>query len=197
LCVIILLKGASLPFLTFFEEKEYTDNISDYKSRNEIVDKAQENIHSLLLTFPEEQPGSMHIEKYMYRESTGIFASTYEILLAYTLNDTDFEKEKERIQEIELETGDTKQSVVYTEDGFNYPAYVTAFESEMVYEYALIDEENNRIICVFCQYTDETIKDAAPEYLPTSFSPEDMPNEIENIYFYNGQLLGKNKMFRM
>ena len=87
--------------------------------------------------------------------------------------------------------GDTvTNSVEYSKKLFAYPAYIAIYASNLSYEYALLDEENNRIIYVYLQMKDANgvIPD---EHLPLEFLGKDMYEnnnwDNPNIYFSKDQ----------
>jgi hypothetical protein len=73
------------------------------------------------------------------------------------LEEDDFEKEIARLSAIEKEikNHDGKKrvnKVMYVEGEYNYPAYITIDGFRDTFEYAMIDKENCRIICVYLTY---------------------------------------------
>ena len=63
------------------------------------------------------------------------------------------------------ENGNT-QKISYISDGFRYPAYVAAYEKGRVYEYALVDDSEKRIICVFYQMKELDENIIGADYMP-------------------------------
>ena len=178
------------PKITSFNVEETITEVKDYKGREILVEKTDEETRGLFMVFPELKYNSMNIEEYFYEKAIGLFGTTYEVVLSYTLDDVEYEKEVKRIKDISLTKNVETHIVTYTTEGFKYPAYVTVFESESVYEYALVDEHNNRIICVFCQYAIENIDKINEDYLPINFTSDYMVDGIDNIYYFEFEYLG-------
>ncbi len=178
------------PKFTSFNVEETITEVKDYKGREILVEKTDEETRGLFMVFPELKYNSMNIEEYFYEKAIGLFGTTYEVVLSYTLDDVEYEKEVKRIKDISLTKNGETHVVTYATKGFKYPAYVTVFESDMVYEYALIDEDCNRIICVFSQYVTDNISKINKDYLPLSFSAEYMNDGIDNIYYFVWEYLG-------
>ena len=149
-----------------------------------LVEFAGSDLDSLLMIFPELEYDSINVEEFLYEECTGLFGSTYEIVISYKLDEVEFEKEVERIAELSLEEEGIEQKIVCASEGFSYPAYVTIFQENQVYEYALVDEENHRIICVCNQFTSEKTVEMNSKYLPVSFQAGDMLYDRKNIYYF-------------
>lgn len=178
------------PMLTSFDVEETITDVKEYKGREMLVENTDEETRSLFMIFPELEYSSIGIESYFYEKAIGLFGTTYEVVLSYTLDEDDYEKEVQRMKDISLTQNGETHIVTYTTEGFKYPAYVTVFESESIYEYALIDEDNNRIICVFSQYTTENIDKINEDYLPINFTADYMMDGIDNIYYFEWEYLG-------
>ena len=178
------------PMLTSFDVEESITDVKEYKGREMLVENTDEETRSLFMIFPELEYNSLNIEEYFYEKAVGLFGTTYEVMLSYTLDDVEYEKEVKRISEITLTQNEQTHKVTYTTEGFKYPAYVTVFEPESIYEYALIDEDNNRIICVFSQYTTENIDKINEDYLSINFTADNMLDGVDNIYYFEFEYLG-------
>lgn len=113
-----------------------------------------------LYVFPKRLPAKVEDVEYYYGAYPVFLGSSYEIYLATTYPKDVYEKEKERLSDIECTIersaeGDTVTNHIrYTEEQSEYPAYVTICDYNGIYEYALLDEDNCRIIYVYMQYCD-------------------------------------------
>lgn len=80
-----------------------------------------------------------------------------------------------------------KNTINYTEKLFDYPAYITIYNTNMSFEYALTDDENRCIIYIFLKLY-EGAKFLPEEYLPLEFQGKSMMNydtswQNQNIYY--------------
>ncbi len=90
------------------------------------------------------------------------------MFLACTYSEEDYKKETERIRNIQEEYRKEVKRVIYDEEHFSFPAYVTAYASNHCYEYVLFPG-NQRIIYVFIQFAskDELLFDQ--RFLPLDY----------------------------
>ncbi len=124
--------------------------------------------------FPKKMPDSAKIESYYYYQKDTVFDPTCQIYLEYSLSKDDFEAEvlrlSEIVEEFELEQyKDIVNNIVYDTENFEYPAYTTIFNNDHCYEYALINNEENKIVCVFTQFIEPTEVVFNETYLPNNF----------------------------
>ena len=123
---------------------------------------------SRLLIFPEEISPSCTVNQFYYRCASSGFDNSYQLILDYALPRDEFEKEVERLSQLKMEyAGQTKQIVCDTRS-FRYPAFVSLFSKFGDYEYALIDEENCRIVCVLCCLYDIDRLPINDDFLPVT-----------------------------
>lgn len=149
--------------------------------------------YSNLYIFPVKLPDSAQIESYYYYQLNRIFDPTCQIYLEYSLSKSDFDAEIARLARISEKYEhnnykDIVNNIVYDTEHFKYPAYVTIFNNNHCYEYALFNEKEKKIICVFTQFSKEKDIKFNKEYLPVDFGDN---NTIKgfNIY-YSDQSLG-------
>ncbi|HCW52892.1 MAG TPA: hypothetical protein DG753_03945 [Clostridium sp.] len=159
-----------------------TSNINDYGKFKDFKG------YSNLYIFPKEIPDSAHIDSYYYYYRDTMFDPTCQIYLEYSLSKEDFDAEVSRLSNISQtfkneHFKNAENTIVYDTTNFNYPAYVTIFNDNYCYEYALIDEENSKIICVFTQFIlkPEDIK-FDKKYLPIDFNN----GKSFSMYYTNG-----------
>ena len=133
----------SLPF-------KATQGIENYDKAN-MVEKFGADMDSGFLIFPESVDNAI-TANYQSELKTGFFDSDGFIILEVTYNKIDFENELKRLAGITCEIAYNGTSVTneikYDKEMYNYPAYITSDGFDYVYEYALIDEANCRIIYI-------------------------------------------------
>lgn len=187
LLVLIFSLGNILKKTVFQMEQEAVTEINDaeqYAGRSAFFEVKNEDYKGYLLGFPDQVTKGMKIEKYYYYQNTFAFDNIYKILLVYQMDEDTYEQEKERISAINMEYQGEKHVPIYTEQGFSYPAYVMSYTEDGVYEYVLMDHEDQRIICVYSQLGQWKEEETAREYLPEDFS---LPQEYEegyNMYYF-------------
>lgn len=143
--------------------------------------------YSNLYIFPTKMPDSARIDTYYYYQRDTLFDPTCQIYLEYSLSKADFEAEVSRLSKISErfeheQYKDIINNIVYDTEHFKYPAYVTIFNNNYCYEYALLNEEENKIICVFTQSIGPDDVKFDKKYLPTGFG-DDKSSGGFSIYF--------------
>ena len=163
-------------------DQEYSTNqASEYGNWDGHIDRERESMESGLFLFPEDISSAKDSDYFYYCGIDYHSISQYLIYAAVTYPEDTYKKEVERIAntkcKVQLsasDAGDTvTNSVEYTKKLFVYPAYIAIYASNLSYEYALLDEENHRIIYVYLQMKDANgmIPD---EYLPLEVLGKDM-----------------------
>ena len=81
---------------------------------------------------------------------------------------------------------------MYDEESYNYPAYIASDGQSSVYEYALLDDDDNKIVYVYLSYPDSLINGGHlvkyKDYLLKDLSSyvfEGNTLERFSIYYYN------------
>lgn len=149
--------------------------------------------YSNLYIFPTKIPESAVIESYYYYYQDTFLDPTCQIYLEYSLSKTDFNVEVARLSKISERFEhkafkDIENKIVYDTEHFTYPAYVTIFNNNYCYEYALINENENKIVCIFTQFIKPNGIKFDKKFLPKDFGNE-KNNKGFNIY-YSGNGLG-------
>lgn len=129
-----------------------TDDISKYGEFDGHIETEDNGRFSRLLIFPESITSPNQNVKYKYIASNKGLDNEYLIYLDMTMSEKDYASEKERLENITVKYKDKVNKMYYTELNFNYPALVSVFNDNGCYEYALLDEENHRIIYVYSQF---------------------------------------------
>lgn len=113
-----------------------------------------------LFVFPKMLSTQAENVEYYYGANPMFFDHSYEIYLQATYPKDIYEKEKERLSDIECtikinaEGDKVTNHIQCMEEQSPYPAYVAICDYDGIYEYALLDEDNCRIIYVYMQYCD-------------------------------------------
>lgn len=172
--------------------QEYvTVSPSEYGNWSGHIDYEREEIESGLYIFPEDISETLDVDYFYYSALDYHSISNILIFTEVTYSEEEYEIEKERLAGLECEIALSEKeqpvsnSIVYSEDLFSYPAYVTIYGSNLSYEYALVDEQNNKIIYVYAKMKDlnEMIPD---KYLPIEAIDKNMyeSNSWDNINIY-------------
>jgi len=143
--------------------------------------------YSNLYIFPTQMPKSARIDSYYYYQMDTFLDPTCQIYLEYSLSKADFDEEVLRLSKISEryeneQFKDIRNSIVYDTKNFMYPAYVTIFNNNHCYEYALLNKEENKIICVFTQFIGIDNVKFDKKYLPMDFGNEKSSSGF-NIYY--------------
>ncbi|MFA9377917.1 MAG: hypothetical protein ACERKZ_14345 [Lachnotalea sp.] len=157
-------------------EEKRVHNHKNYANRQ------WKNYRSHLLVFPENAIKDMKVEKFYYCN----FQSTmcqYTLLFIYTLDDKAYKQEKERLSKLKVKYNEEEKNVLYVEKDSTKHCYITIGDDNGDYEYALADDTQNKIVCVFTQHMG-LIK---------------IPNEyrISNIYLYKNARENEKVGFNM
>jgi len=107
--------------------------------------------YSNLEIFPKEELNQDSIAKYSYFCMDSFMDPTCKIYMECDYTDQEFEKEITRLKNITATLDGVTNSIIYNEDYFDYPAYISMFNWSSCYEYALILEEEKKIVYVFVQ----------------------------------------------
>ncbi|SFU69198.1 hypothetical protein [Butyrivibrio sp. M55] len=137
------------------------DNISDIDNydKAKIIENNYADMNSLFLIFPDDTRDIKKGEYSLDTKTDAITTRGHIILDAYYDEDK-YLSEVNRISEISYDLKDVwegeeehkVQKIRYDETMYNYPAYIACDGYRGGYEYALIDNDNNRIIYVHFSY---------------------------------------------
>lgn len=170
-----------------------TEDIAEYGNYEGHVEMEAEELFSnssLLMIFPEDVKDSYMVNQYYYCCGSAGLDNMYQMVLDYELPKDEFEAEVERLSKLSVEYNGQTQSVIYDTTNFQYPAYVTLFTKHSDYEYALIDEANNRIICILSCLEDIETLPVEKEYLPVdkeAYADEKGWYGYSMYHFYDGE----------
>ena len=195
---ILLIKAmlVVLIFVAFFgcmylspDSHYHTEDPAEYLQISGHITNEGMELRSGLFVFPESIEGLEDAEYHYTADYDGFFVD-YMIYLKAAYSDEEYAAEVERLSSITctVKTPDETvvNSVLYSEDLFNYPAYITIYNCDLSHEYALLDEANNTIVYVYVkQYKpDGTLPQ---EYFPLEFMNDEVLGGIgwgnQNIYY--------------
>ena len=150
ICVAVLVFTALMGCQFFRGEYYETRSVEDYGVYQGHIEQegALFNQFSKAMVFPEELSVSAQVKDYYYACSTAGLDNSYWMLLDYRLPDGEFQAEVNRLQAISVSYGGETKRVAYDSEHFLYPAYVALYTKDKHYEFAMIDEQDNRIIAV-------------------------------------------------
>lgn len=197
LCTSVVILFIALFWIIFqsidsIAEEYMTIKTEEYGNWDGHIDSEGENIESGLYIFPEQIDMAKDSQYYYYCSNHNSSLSEYLIYAEVTYTKEDYLKEQERISNIKCEVklspeeGEITNNVLYSEELFMYPAYIAIYASNLSYEYALLNEKEQKIIYIYSQ-----LKDAnnilPTEYLPLECQGMDMYEKNSwnntNIYF--------------
>ena len=155
---LILICGVFTGCKNIYKTTHKTTDVSEYGIYSGHIDREEEELFTFqtkLAVFPTEIKDSYIVNSYYYSCSQWSLDNLYMVILDYTLPKAEFEAEVSRIAGIGATTYVEKavEKPLYNETAFTYPAYIAKWWGEVSEcEYALMDAENNRIICVFSSF---------------------------------------------
>ena len=171
-------------------EEYSTIDVDNYGVWDGHIECERDEINSKLAIFPDLTKNAEDTDYYYYC-SKGNINNHYVIYAEMEYTDEEYQKELQRLSEIEveIELPSTQKvvsnGIVFDEKSFLYPAYVAIYGCNLSYEYALTDEENHKIIYVYSRLQD--MNGMIPDkYLPLEVIGKDMyeNNSWDNINIY-------------
>ena len=131
----------------------------DKYNKEKILERYSGDLNSQLFLFPDSVEGSVEAD-YHQGLKESIFDTDGYIFLEVKYSDDDYETEKKRLSEISNTVHDdyngnnstVTKEVKYDDATYNYPAYIANDGYSNAYEYALMDESNDKIIYVALSY---------------------------------------------
>jgi len=137
-----------------------------------------------LWIFPKEIGTRSTASDYYYYHQESYFGVTYQVYLSHSWSPEDFDKEVLRLSRITDEKSPRikgNDQIVYNTDDFVLPAYVTVYNDQRSYEYALINRSNYEIIYVYIENVDLEAIHFNHEYLPNDYTNK-IGQDSYNIY---------------
>ena len=111
--------------------------------------------------FPSKIKNEECVKEYFYDYVPEPFDDSHQIYLDCSYSEAEYQAEVQRISEI--------SHVVYDETCFLYPAYIAYLGDNHMSEYALLFEEQNRIVYIYLQFVDLEKIGFPKEYLPYGY----------------------------
>ena len=170
------------------QSKDFTGQIDSYDKEN-MIKKYSTDMDSLFLTFPDSTEGMIAAD-YQENAEAGLLDSDGYFVLDVIYDKKSYEKEKIRLSKISCEitkgSESYKNSIRYDEEMYAYPAYIAVDGFDYVYEYALMDDENNHIIYILLSYPDVDKLGDFSAYLKTNKDDYKLDNSkvLENFTIY-------------
>ena len=162
--LVFLIYVAWMAFV-FGVMKTSSEKTSEMWSGIDNYDKAQivkdnwDDMDSLFLIFPDDI-SKIKNGKFASNIKSDLISSYGYIILEAYYEETDYLLEVNRLSEISYDLKNyylgkeehKVQKIKYEDDMYNYPAYITSDGYCGGYEYALIDDNNNRVIYIHLSY---------------------------------------------
>ena len=171
----------ALPFRTM-------EGIENYDKAT-MQEKYGADMDSGFLIFPETVDNTISV-KYESKLKTGLFDTDGFFILEARYNETDFENEIRRLADITCEISYAGTSVTnqieYDEEMYKYPAYIASDGYDYVYEYALIDKANCRIVYINLSYPEYNELQEYKDFLKINADEYNLDNStvLENFTIY-------------
>ena len=135
------------------DEYERIFNSAEYKD-HEIRTFGKGTYYSYLFSIPRHAPEDVESFNFVYEKNIYGKMSAY-CVLSYKLSESEYLSYKGSLKNYALHYSYLNNKLIYTEDAFEYPAYVFEYMSEDgedirggVAEYVLLDDAERRVICV-------------------------------------------------
>ena len=167
-CLVLGVVFVVASFMVLNFKKEDHTNIEEYSSNLTKLIESQD-VRSGLKIFPTEV-NKDKVKEFKYYSEDDLFVGSYLYYLVVDYDKDEFNAEVERIKSVNQPFRDIVKNIFFAKTGFKYPAYITIWDGNGTYEYALVDEENTTIAYVLNQLFDWKDTDIAEEYLPKDYS---------------------------
>jgi len=163
---------------------------AEYYDKEKLVEEFSGDMESHFFLFPDDL-GNTEEADFVYEYKTTLLDTDGWFFLTAEYSDDAFEAEIERLSGVTctLDHNDihSVKSVIYDEDMYNYPAYIAIDGYSHAYEYALIDEADNRVIYVLLGYPDPDVLSEYSDYLKSDPAEYDLGNSntLERFCIYS------------
>ena len=182
--IVLIITGTST-------ETYQTSDPNEYLEMEGHITNEGMDISSGLFIFPETIEKLKNVE-YEYFCKRGILDNSYMVFMKGDYPDMNsYEAELERLSNIgcsiETSEGTVNNKVEYSEISFDYPAYITIYNTNMAFEYALVDDANKSVVYIYLKLCEGA--DFLPDkYLPIEFKGKSMMEygtdwKNQNIYY--------------
>ncbi len=166
-----------------------TDNYGIYEGH---IEAERQDLFSGLYIFPERISQNASVIDYFYSCEGGGFDNSYQQFLKCTYSQEEYNAEINRLKnitcEIPVRSGPVVNTVEYSDVKFSSPAYITAYASHGMFEYALCNDADKTIVYVYLQLIGNDDVVFNREYLPLEYQDgkpllEDVSFSNTNIYY--------------
>ena len=177
---------------SYAQPMTHTEGVENY-DKQQLVEEFSADMTSNFFLFPDDLEKAEDAD-FVYEYKTGLLDTDGWFFLTARYSDEAFEAEIERLSEvtctIEAKDLNVTQEVMYDEDMYNYPAYIAIDGYCHNYEYALIDEADNRVIYVLLGYPDPDALSEYSDYLKSDQSAYDLGNSttLERFCIYSAKM---------
>ncbi len=183
----------ALLFFDYSHAPEQVEGIKNY-DKPYLVEQFSGDMTSNFFLFPDDLSNTEEAD-FWYEYKTGLLDTEGAFFLTAVYSDEEFSNELKRISEVTCTVNDGEkdhtQSVIYDEEMYNYPAYIAIDGYTNNYEYALIDEDDNRIIYVLLGYPEYKELSYYGDYLKTDPTAYDLRgNTLERFCIYAVKAVG-------
>lgn len=153
--------------------------------------------YSNLEVFPNKIPNKSNkgYNDYYYYCKDTFLDPTCQVYASVNYTETEYNNEVKRLSEITQKLDNKINKIKYYNKGFCYPAYVAVNGNCNCYEYALLVENEHKIIYIFIQNVrkDEVIFNV--NYLPENYLNNDQFNDFSIYAFDNGRKNEKTMVY--
>lgn len=165
-----------------FKIKDKTNIVEYAQALSELRENS--DAHSGLFIFP-ENVNVDNVKEYKYLTREDLFNGSYLLYLVVNYSDEDYNAEIERLKSVKAEYPDAIKNPLYNKS--DNPAYITIFDGNGSYEYALLDSKNKTIAYVFNQLFEWKEIEINENYMLKNYSVNSNDKDINqngyNMYY--------------
>ena len=160
-----------------------------------------EDLDSSLEIFPDNKNNFINAT-FKSSLQTNLFDTDGYIILKTKYNKIDFDNEINRLKNISMtikekcykDSKEHTNNIIYDEESYDYPAYITIDGFAYIYEYALINEKDLEITYIYLSYP-TTNNDNYSKYLKKDKSKYNGNNENLKLYSMYNHTFDNNKTY--
>ena len=156
-------------------------------NKNAVIEKYSGDLDSDLSVFPDEILTDE--AEYSADFDPNLFDTDGSMVLVCKYDDEQYSEEISRLRTlsktIEYDDEEYTNEVIYVEDSYQYPAYITIDGFGNTYEYALTDSAGNRIVYVYMAYPGKDTLRKYSDYVMKDLSVYEQEDTGEEFSMYN------------
>ncbi|SDB56510.1 hypothetical protein SAMN02910298_02916 [Pseudobutyrivibrio sp. YE44] len=166
-----------------------SSNVEEY-DKELILTSCGSDLNSALLIFPEKIDSDADVCDYLAEFKSGLFDTDGTLILKCKYNDTSYQKELDRISNIEMTICDVNSEqkhtnkIMYDEESFELPAYIASYGFGNTYEYALVNDDAKEIAYIYLAYPNPEDFEY-PEYLMKNLEAYNEENTSDAYTIYD------------